>query len=61
MLAQAQTLRNIRHPIAPFNNLDHCVQLELFGEIAFEDLSLLSSNLEKKASTNLGLFNQNSR
>ena len=54
MLAHAQTLRNLRYPIAPFNNLDHIVLLEHFAEVAFEHLSLLASNLGEKASTNLG-------
>jgi hypothetical protein len=42
------------YPLVPFNNLDHRVPLELFGEVAFEYLSLLASNLGKKVSTNPG-------
>ena len=44
------------YPLAdsPFNNLDHSVPLEFFGEVAFEHLSPLASNLGKKVSTNLG-------
>jgi hypothetical protein len=39
-----------------FVNIDLgcCVPLELLDEVAFESLSLLASNLGKKASTNLG-------
>jgi hypothetical protein len=54
MLAHAQTVRNLRYRIAPFNNLDHLVSLELLTGAAFEQLSLLASKSGKKASTNLG-------
>jgi hypothetical protein len=56
MLAHAQTVRNLRYPIASFNNLDHIVSLELMTGAAFEQLSLLASKSGKKAPTNLGVI-----
>jgi hypothetical protein len=43
-------LLNLLYLIAPFNNMDHHVSLELFAEVALDHLSLFASNLGKKAS-----------
>lgn len=54
MLAHPEPLRNFRYPVAPLNDLRHRIALELVGEISLAHRRLLSSKLEKKASTNLG-------
>jgi hypothetical protein len=54
MLADAETLRNLSHRIAPLRDLPHRVTLKLFADIRFAHDALLASKLGKKASTNLG-------
>lgn len=54
MLADPQSLRNIRNRVSTLRDLTHRVTLELVAEIAFAHYGLLASNLGKKASTNLG-------
>ncbi|GGC36816.1 hypothetical protein GCM10011371_25260 [Novosphingobium marinum] len=54
MLADPEPLRNLRHPVAALGDLGHRITLELVAEISFPHRRLLSSNLGKKASTNLG-------
>ena len=54
MLADAETLRNLRNRIASLRDLTHRVMLKIFGEIRFAHDALPASKLGKKASTNLG-------
>ena len=54
MLAHAEPLGNIRHPVAPLGNLRHGIALELVAEICLPHRRLLSANSGKKASTSLG-------
>ena len=54
MLADAETLRNLSHRIAPLRDLPHRVTLKLFAEIRLAHDGLLASKLGRKVSTNLG-------
>jgi len=54
MLAHAEPLGNLRHPVAPLGNLSHRIALEPVTAINLTHRRLLSSKLGKKASTNLG-------
>lgn len=53
MLADAQTLRNLRDRITSLRDLTHSVALKFFAEIRFAHDALLASKLGKKVSTNL--------
>jgi hypothetical protein len=54
VLADPQSLRNFRDRIAALRDLGHRIPLELIAEIYLAHLRLLTSNLGKKASRNLG-------
>ena len=54
MLADTQTLRDLRNRIASFRDLHDSIAPELITEIALTHHGLLTSKLGKKASTNLG-------
>lgn len=54
VLAYPEPLRNLRYPVAPLGDLRHRIAFELITEISLSHRRLLSSNLGKKASTNLG-------
>ena len=54
VLTDAQPLRKLRNRIASLGDLRHRVSIKIVAELRFTHLSLLASNLGKKASTNLG-------
>ncbi|WP_298424076.1 hypothetical protein, partial [Rhodoblastus sp.] len=55
-MTDAQTLRNLRHRIAPLGDLTDRITLKIGAVIDFAHPGLLAPNLGKKASMNLGAF-----